>query len=213
MPRLTGIMTYNKELEQMVPMTAKQAKQEIMSYMGFKDKREYEKAYDIIRNKLRNYEAVNKVPAEKKQSVTDFFYRYARAKSNPAYQMSSQMQEIMATSSASTGKAQKRLVEREQVKDPVILTPAQKVVMDNLMKDYAKLIETDPLVQSMIVDIKNPYNLKRALREYTDLLKMSKEGEKKASGGFTTMSFGYDSIANFDYSAYLDNNAEDDFWL
>ena len=205
-------MTYNKELDQMVPMTAKQAKQEIMSYMGYKDTREYEKAYDILRNRLRAYEAVNKVPAEKKQSVIDFFYRYARAQSNPAYQMSAQMREIQATPSVSSGKRLQKLVERETQGEPVILSQAQKQVMDNLMYDYAELYQADPKVQEMFENIKNPYALKRAMREYTDLLKMAKEGERKASGGWATQSFGYDAIANFDYTAYLDDAGTDDFW-
>lgn len=213
MARLTGIMKYDKELGKTVPMTAQEVRQDIMTYMGYTDKRQYEKAYDILRNKLRAYEAVNRVPDEMKQSVIDFFYKYARAQSNPAYKMSDQMREIQSMVSVSSGKALQRYVERERVAEPVILTQAQKVVMDNLIWDYAELYNAAPLVRQMFEDIKNPYALKKALREYTDLLKVSKEGEKHKTGGWSTQSFGYDAIANFNYTAYLDDSKSNDFWL
>ena len=105
----------------------------IMKGYGLTDTREYEKFYDITRNRLRVYQALHGGTPESPQK---FLYTTARARitHGEGYKPSARTRAIFATPSISTGRI-KEYEERDDVR---------KAALDKIKSDFQGFINTLP---------------------------------------------------------------------
>ena len=116
-----------------VVMKPAEVKAVIMKGYGLKDTREYEKFYDIVRNRLRTYQALHGGTLE---SPRKFLYTTAksRIRFGESYMPSARTQSIMATPSISTGRIQE-YIERDAVR---------QAALDKIKSDFQGFINTLP---------------------------------------------------------------------
>ena len=120
-----------------VAMTSREVKAFIMRINGWTAE-EYQKNYDIFKNKLRAYEAVEAQGGNvKKQSVVDVLYAEAKSKElyGADYKPSEKMKRIRATSAYSITKGRKKAQEQ------AYLEKERKKYEGYIKKDYGGLID------------------------------------------------------------------------
>lgn len=150
-----------------VPMNNREVKQYIMRQNNWTAE-EYDKNYDILRNKLRNYENYQRQQGVQvnAQSVQELLLKEARAKQRhgTSYKPSIKMKQIQSFSSRSSGKRSygKRAIQRiEQTYD------------DATYNQFKGLIEANPQAKKIYESIKNPVKRERALTAYANKLHLS----------------------------------------
>lgn len=158
MPKLTGLVVKG------VPLTAEQARKDILSWGGF-SKEQYRKQYDIIKLKLRSYEELY---GGAKQSPLEFMWKYYKASKTPGYTPSTQMQIILSTPAYST-KTRAKAAERKLTKE-TDFTKEEKTLRDMVIQDFNALIDASPKLKQMVDQITNPYKLLRFLKRYSKVL-------------------------------------------
>ena len=173
MPRLTSLRVNNE------PLTAEQAKKDIMRWTGWNDK-EYRKNYDIIKLKLRSYEALY---GSEKQSL-EFIWKWQKASNVRGYRPSTQMQIILSTPAYST-KTRGKAVARKLAQTD--FSAEEKTLRNMIIQDFNALIDSDVELNEMVEQIENPYKLLRFLKEYAKELHakqvlLRKNGEKSRKG-------------------------------
>lgn len=174
MPRLTSLRVNNE------PLTAEQAKKDIMRWTGWNDK-EYRKNYDIIKLKLRSYEALY---GSEKQSPLEFIWKWQKASNVRGYRPSTQMQIILSTPAYST-KTRGKAVARKLAQTD--FSAEEKTLRNMIIQDFNALIDSDVELNEMVEQIENPYKLLRFLKEYAKELHakqvlLRKNGEKSRKG-------------------------------
>ena len=174
MPRLTSLRVNNE------PLTAEQAKKDIMRWTGWNDK-EYRKNYDIIKLKLRSYEALY---GNEKQSPLEFIWKWQKASNVRGYRPSTQMQIILSTPAYST-KTRGKAVARKLAQTD--FSAEEKTLRNMIIQDFNALIDSDVELNEMVEQIENPYKLLRFLKEYAKELHakqvlLRKNGEKSRKG-------------------------------
>lgn len=89
------------------PLTAREIKKRVMTATGWTSE-QYQKQYDILRNKTRNYEKVT--GSKTKIKVNELLYQqtHAQKRYGETYKPSRLVRAIMATPSASTGTVQRK---------------------------------------------------------------------------------------------------------
>lgn len=89
------------------PLTAREIKKRVMTATGWTSE-QYQKQYDILRNKTRNYEQVT--GSKTKIKVNELLYQqtHAQKRYGETYKPSRLVRAIMATPSASTGTVQRK---------------------------------------------------------------------------------------------------------
>ena len=130
MPRLTSLRVNNE------PLTAEQAKKDIMRWTGWNDK-EYRKNYDIIKLKLRSYEALY---GSEKQSPLEFIWKWQKASNVRGYRPSTQMQIILSTPAYST-KTRGKAVARKLAQTD--FSAEEKTLRNMIIQDFNALIDSD----------------------------------------------------------------------
>lgn len=93
------------------PMTAREIKKRVMSATGWTSE-QYQKQYDILRNKTRNYERATGSKTQIKVNELLYQQTHAQKKYGAAYKPSRLVRAIMATPSASTGTVRRKGVSR-----------------------------------------------------------------------------------------------------
>lgn len=165
------------------PITAKQRKAYIMRVQGYKTTKEYEKAYDIFRNRVKNYEAVT---GKKLQySPADLLYLQSRSmtKYGAEYRQSELLKAIEATPSTSTG----------IVKKKGISEVAEERLYKTRLKAFSSLIkkskEAQKIMRQQGLSAKQQYE---QIERYADTLH---EWQKNAAGKYAKKNkdvpFGY----------------------
>ena len=98
-------------------LTTRQIKQAVMKANGWTSE-EYQKQYDILRNRVRNYEQTTGQALGGKIKVNELLYQTSKAQKRygGAYKPSSLVRGIMATPSAGTGVVQRKGLSRTAFK-------------------------------------------------------------------------------------------------
>lgn len=178
---------------------------EIKSYIkktfGWTDE-QYNKQYDILRNKRRTYE--NYVRSHggtiQTQSPANILYYEARAKqrNKNEYSPSLELQRLKAIPSYSTGKKL-----QEALQNPVRLN---KIYASYTEKQFAGLIEKNAGARAIVEKIKDPVKRERALTDYANKLYLQRKasGEIKDTGAIPFgQAVGSDTEIAFDIESYL----------
>lgn len=127
------IYEYDPRTQKTRKIPRAEIKKVIMEGYGFSNTREYEKFYDIVRNKLRTYQALHGGTPE---SPRKFLYTTAKSmiRYGSAYQPSERTKRIMATPSISTGRIQ-QYAERDTVR---------QAELDRIKSDFQGFINSLP---------------------------------------------------------------------
>lgn len=173
----------------------------IMKANNIKSVREYEKFYDITRNKLRNYETFT---GKKKESVREFLYKEARSKLyyGKDYKPTIERQRINEFTSLSTGKAiQKALT------SPKFINKAVSKYEQEVYKQFKGLIEKNPTAREIWENVQDIFKREQALKDFANKLHAELDAIGKATGRTAIPErnevFGSDSFNDFDYSSYM----------
>lgn len=187
-----------------VPMSNREVKQYIMKVNGWTSE-QYNKQYDIFKNKVRAYEAYEAQHGRvKKQSPVELLYKEARTKAREGtnYKPSIKMQTIRGFTSVSSGRAGQRALQgrRYQERRSALYDEATK-------KQFGGLIEKNPTAQRIMQEIKDPVKRQEALSDLAKQLKMKIDEEGKAQEN-EAIPFGEtfgssDELGDFDIDAYL----------
>ena len=151
-----------------VKMTSKEVKAFIMKQNKWTSD-QYNKQYDILRNKLRAFEAYERASGKDitKQSVRSLLFKEAKAKqtNKGSYKPSIKMQRIRAFTSVSSGKAGQKALQSK-----VYNERRSGLYQDATYKQFKGLIDTNAMADKIYKEIKNPVMREKALADYADTL-------------------------------------------
>ena len=154
---------------QRVKMTNKEVKAYIMKQNKWTSD-QYNKQYDILRNKLRSYEAYEKASGRdiKAQSVQGLLFKEAKAKKRlgSEYKPSIKMQRIRQFTSVSSGKKGQKSLQGKKYMERRAAT-----YEDATYKQFKGLIENNPQAKLIYDSIKNPSKREEALSDFANKLK------------------------------------------
>lgn len=207
--KVQPIVEYNTRTRTTRTLKPKEVRAVIMEGYGLKTQREYEKFYDIMRNKLRAYQAMHGgVP----ESPRTFLYTTAksRIKYGAAYQPSERTQRIMATPSISSG----RIAQYMQSGG------ARKAALDQIKKDFQGFIDSLPpnykamttrlynrILKDPSIEIKSYQMFLDALaKEYKARREENGEvipGGSLSGAGATYESFGAGQVSTINYLVFV----------
>lgn len=188
-----------------VAMTSKDVKNFIMKVNNWTAE-EYRKNYDIFKNKLRAYEAIEARGGEiKKQSVVDVLYAQARAKKlhGADYEPSERMKRIMATSAYSITKG------RQMARQERYIKKKQQEYKAYIDKDFEGLIAwargSSTMIAAQIVQLvdygTDPIKIHRGLADLATEFEKLRREQGKSIGDLVGSD---DSDMAFDISPYLE---------
>lgn len=201
-----GSGIYKMVKGQRVEMSSREVKAYVMKQNGWTSQ-QYDKQYDIFKNKLRayeNYERAHGVPT-KRQSPAQVLFKEAKAKARDGanYTPSIQMQRIRQFTSVSSGKAGQRALQSESYNKRItsIYEQATNKAFEELIKNNAKAREINEKITDAV-------KRERALKAYADLLhaRMDEEGKITATEAipYSSETIGSDYNVDFDIEAFLE---------
>ena len=195
----TGIYVTRKGVT--TELTRKQVKQTIMKAYGFTTTEEYNKFYDIMRNKQRAVEAYS---GGKKQSVVEILYKSAKAKQRYGadYKPTAQMQRLQEAQSISSGKALQQAMKSERW----LQKQAQKYTMQTY-NQFKGLLDKNEKAREIFDTIKDPVKREKALSAYANKLHAEMDAQQRATGKQAVPEradvVGSTDALDFDYSDYM----------
>lgn len=159
---------YKYQNGQRIKMTSREVKTYIMKVNGWTSE-QYNKQYDIIRNKLRAYEAYERKSGRSTatQSVQSLLFKEAKAKKRMGaeYTPSIKMQRIRSFTSVSSGKAgQKALTGKRYTQRRA------KTYEDATFKQFKGLINNNPQARYIYESISDPVKREQALTDFANQL-------------------------------------------
>lgn len=181
-----------------VELSAQAVKREIIKAQGWTEA-QYKSEYNIIRNKLRNYEKYMRESGAdvQPQSVQQFLYFESKRKLEGSYTPSIKMRAIQSFSAQSTGK---KIGTKTRQRMGNIITKATN-------ERFAGLINANPKAREIAESIKDPVLRERALADFANKLhikiKASGVAESKSAIPFG-QKVGSTEPIDFDYSSYLE---------
>ena len=189
---------------QKVKMTNKEVKQYIMKVNKWTSD-QYNKQYDIIRNKLRAYESYEKASGKKveAQSVQGLLYKEARAKKREGvnYKPSIKMQRIRSFTSVSSGKKGQEALTHKKY-----MSRRTAMYEDATYKQFSGLINNNSQARFIYESIKDPVKREKALADYANMIKAKineqDEIEENEAIPFGE-TYGSDTAFDFDITPYL----------
>lgn len=197
-PKITRI---RNGVEEVVPL--KEVKRIIMKANNWTAE-EYKKKYDIFKNKLRAFEAYEKIPVSKKQSPIKVLYKQAKAmlREGSNYTPSLKMRRINDFTSISSGKKLEEAMTHQRY-----LEARTATYTDTTYKQFQGLIENNLKAEEIYNTIKDPVKREKALTDFANSLhvKMKQDGQVEgfeAIGNYGEV-VGSDQAFDFDLSAYL----------
>lgn len=202
MPK-TGI---NKVIHgEKVELTARQVKSEIMRIRGW-DTNEYQRQYDVLRNKLRAYEAFQRSVGEAVTPNSPLKFLYGEAKSieryKDEYQPSAYVSAVRATTSVSSGKALQRAIA-----SPISRAVQGAKIAQQIDYYFANFIRDVPKAQEIMEKIKDPIKQMAALKALAKKLHAREDKERRTIAANPDMPFGQTSGStapiDFDLSPWL----------
>lgn len=200
-----GSGLYKMVKGQRVEMSSREVKAYIMKQNGWTSS-QYDKQYDIFKNKLRayeNYERAHGVTSQR-QSPTQLLYKEAKTKAREGanYTPSIKMRRIRSFTSVSSGKAGQKALQgqRYQAKRAQLYEEATS-------KQFKGLIDNNPTAKEIVERIKDPVKREQALADYANKIhaKIDEEGKAQENEAIPFgETFGSDDVVDFDISEYLD---------
>ena len=200
-----------KGTNEVVKLSNKQIKAEIMKVHGWTSE-EYQRHYDIFKNKLRNYESYKRAHGVDvvTQSPQELLYKQAKAmqRDKGSYKPTMEMQRIMNFTSQSMSKSK----QQEQLYKKGI-TPQSYVNVSKKYERYTNerfkgLVESNEIARKLSEGISDPVKREQALAEFANSMHavIDKRGVVSSKTGFNVgVSVGSGSFNDFDYKKYLDN--------
>ena len=198
--------TYYKYVNgQRVKMTNREVKAYIMKVNGWTTE-QYNKQYDIMRNKVRAYEAYERSSGRKvtSQSVQGLLFKEAKAKKRMGsdYQPSIKMQRIRSFTSVSSGKAGQKALTGKRYRQR-----RAKTYEDATYKQFKGLIENNPQAKAIYDAIDDPVKREQAMTVYANKLgaKINEQDEVNESEAIPFgETYGSTDAIDFDIDDYLD---------
>ena len=200
-----GSGLYKMVKGQRVEMSSREVKAYIMKQNGWTS-RQYDKQYDIFKNKLRayeNYERAHGVTSPR-QSPTQLLYKEAKAKAREGadYTPSIKMRRIRSFTSVSSGKAGQKALQGQRYQ-----ARRAQLYEEATSKQFKGLIDNNPKAKEIAERIKDPVKREQALADYANAIhaKIDEEGKAQENEAIPFgETFGSDDPADFDIEAYLD---------
>lgn len=186
-------------------MSSREVKAYIMKQNGWTS-RQYDKQYDIFKNKLRayeNYERAHGVTSPR-QSPTQLLYKEAKAKAREGadYTPSIKMRRIRSFTSVSSGKAGQKALQGQRYQ-----ARRTQLYEEATSKQFKGLIDNNPKAKEIAERIKDPVKREQALADYANAIhaKIDEEGKAQENEAIPFgETFGSDDTVDFDIEAYLD---------
>lgn len=200
-----GSGLYKMVKGQRVEMSSREVKAYIMKQNGWTSN-QYDKQYDIFKNKLRayeNYERAHGVTSQR-QSPTQLLYKEAKTKAREGadYTPSIKMRRIRSFTSVSSGKAGQKALQGQRYQ-----ARRAQLYEEATSKQFKGLIDNNPKAKEIAERIKDPVKREQALRDYADKIhaKIDEEGKAQENEAISFgETFGSDDTVDFDISEYLD---------
>lgn len=200
-----GSGLYKMVKGQRVEMSSREVKAYIMKQNGWTSS-QYDKQYDIFKNKLRayeNYERAHGVTSQR-QSPAQLLYKEAKAKAREGgdYKPSIKMQRIRSFTSVSSGKAGQKALQGQRYQ-----ARRAKLYEEATSKQFKGLIDNNPTAKEIAERIKDPVKREQALADYANQIhaKIDEEGKAQENEAIPFgETFGSDDPVDFDIEAYLD---------
>lgn len=189
---------------QRVKMTNREVKAYIMKQNKWTSE-QYNKQYDIMRNKLRAYESYETASGRSvnKQSVQGLLFKEAKAKARMGvnYKPSIKMQRIKSFTSVSSGKAGQKALQGQKY-----MERRAKTYEDATYKQFKGLVDNNPQARYIYDTIKDPVKREKALTDFANKLhaKITEQDEIIESEAIPFgETYGSDDAIDFDIDAYL----------
>lgn len=165
---------------------------------------QYQKEYDLFKNKLRTLENFEGIPKAERDSPVELLYKQAKAKKRYGsdYQPSIKLQRILSTSAYSS--SPKR--QRQLLKNQSYLEKIQKRYRESTNKAFKGLFEKNPVAKEIDEKIKDPVQREKALIDLADKLhaRINEQGVVTDLGGIPFgESIGSSDGIDFDLTPYL----------
>lgn len=186
-----------------VALSAKEVKNFIMKVNNW-NAVQYQKEYDIFKNKLRTLENFEGVPKAERESPVELLYKQAKAKKRYGedYQPSIKLQRILSTSAySSSPKRQQQLLKNQSYVERL-----QKRYRESTNKAFKGLLEKNPVAKEIDEKIKDPVQREKALIDLADKLhaRIDEQGIITELGGIPFgESVGSSDGIDFDLTSYL----------
>lgn len=181
------------------------AKQEVLKIRGWTSE-EYQKKYDILKNKVRAYESfkASKGIKVEKQNISELLYKESKKikQYGKDYTPSLEMQRIQSFSAVSISKGRQlaRSSESYIAKREAIYEATTNITFEGLLSK-------NKMAQEIYDEIQDPVKREEALKDYAEALhlKMTENGKVDTEGSELQQgeTFGSDITIDFDYSEYL----------
>lgn len=165
---------------------------------------QYQKEYDLFKNKLRTLENFEGVPKAERESPVEILYKQAKAKKRYGadYQPSINLQRILSTSAySSSPKRQQQLLKNQSYVEKL-----QKRYRESTNKAFKGLLEKNPVAKEIDEKIKDPVQREKALIVLADKLhaRIDEQGIITELGGIPFgESVGSSDGIDFDLTPYL----------
>lgn len=186
-----------------VALKASEVKNFIMKVNNW-NAEQYQKEYDIFKNKLRTLENFEGVPKAERESPVELLYKQAKAKKRYGsdYQPSLKFQRIISTSAYSSSPIR----QRQLLKNQSYIEKLQKRYEETTFKTFKGLIEKNPTAKEIVDKIKDPVQREKALIDLSDALRarINEQGVVTDLGGIPFgESVGSSDGIDFDLTPYL----------
>lgn len=195
---------YKIENGQKIKMTNREVKQYIMKQNKWTSE-QYNKQYDILRNKLRAFESYERMSGKsvKTQSVQSLLYKEAKAKKREGenYKPSIKMQRIKSFTSISSGKKGLQALTHEKY-----VSRRTKLYEDATYKQFSGFIAGNPQARKIYESIPDPVMREKALADYADKVHAKIDEQDKAQENEAIPygeTYGSGSEIDFDITPYL----------
>lgn len=188
-----------------VKMTSREVKAYIMKVNGWTTE-QYNKQYDIMRNKVRAYEAYERQSGRQvqSQSVQSLLFKEAKAKKRMGaeYKPSIKMQRIRSFTSVSSGKAGQKALQGQRYRQR-----RAKTYEDATYKQFKGLIDNNPQAKFIYDNISDPVKREQAMTDYANKLgaKIDEQDQVNENEAIPFgETYGSTDEIDFDIEDYLD---------
>ena len=189
-----------------IEMTSKEVKAYIMKVNGWTSE-QYNKQYDIMRNKVRAYEAYERSNKRqvKTQSVQGLLFKEAKEKKRYGsdYQPSIKMQRLRSFTSVSSGKAGQKALTGKKYK-----SRRQAIYEDATYKQFKALIRDNPQAKKIYESINNPVKREEALTDFANKIHAKIDEQDRVSSNeaipVSSETIGSNDEIDFDIEDYLE---------
>lgn len=196
---------YKYQNGQRVKMTSREVKAYIMKVNGWTTE-QYNKQYDILRNKVRSYEAYERASGRttQAQSVQGLLFKEAKAKKRMGadYTPSIKMQRIKSFTSVSSGKAGQKALTGTRYRQR-----RAKTYEDATYKQFKGLIDNNKQARYIYESISDPVKREQAMTAYANQLgaKINEQDEVNENEAIPFgETYGSTDEIDFDIEDYLD---------